>query len=72
MKGHNKGNIRVCMVGGCNSALQPEDNFTLAQRKALFDLMAVLQEQFLILDQNVKGHKDWGVNKTSPVLTLRA
>ena len=72
VKGHNKGNIGVCMVGGCNSELQPEDNFTLAQRKALFGLVAALQEQFLISDENVKGHKDWGVNKACPVVRLRA
>ncbi|MFA0282369.1 N-acetylmuramoyl-L-alanine amidase [Vibrio sp. 10N.222.55.F12] len=72
VKGHNKGNIGVCLVGGCNAELQPEDNFTLAQRKALFGLMAALQEQFLISDENVKGHKDWGVNKACPVLALRA
>ncbi|WP_026012367.1 N-acetylmuramoyl-L-alanine amidase [Vibrio splendidus] len=71
VKGHNKGNIGICMVGGCNAELQPEDNFTLAQRKALFGLMAALQEQFLISDENVKGHKDWGVNKACPVLKLR-
>ena len=71
VKGHNKGNIGVCMVGGCNSELQPEDNFTLAQRKALFGLVAALQEQFLISDENVKGHKDWGVNKACPVVRLR-
>ena len=72
VKGHNKGNIGICLVGGCNADLQPEDNFTLAQRKALFGLMAALQEQFLISDENVKGHKDWGVNKACPVMALRA
>lgn len=72
VKGHNKGNIGVCMVGGCNTELQPEDNFTLAQRKALFGLMAALQEQFLISDENVKRHKDWGVNKTCPVMKIKA
>uniref|UniRef100_UPI003B97F95D N-acetylmuramoyl-L-alanine amidase n=1 Tax=Vibrio kanaloae TaxID=170673 RepID=UPI003B97F95D len=71
VKGHNKGNIGVCMVGGCNYEQQPEDNFTLAQRKALFGLVAALQEQFLISDENVKGHKDWGVNKACPVVRLR-
>ena len=71
VKGHNKANIGVCMVGGCNAGLQPEDNFTLAQRKALFGLMTALQDQFLISDENVKGHKDWGVNKACPVLRLR-
>lgn len=72
VKGHNKGNIGVCMVGGCNSEQQPEDNFTLAQRKALFGLVTALQEQFLISDENVKGHKDWGVNKACPVVRLKA
>ncbi|CAK2011153.1 N-acetylmuramoyl-L-alanine amidase [Vibrio crassostreae] len=72
VKGHNKSNIGVCLVGGCNAELQPEDNFTLAQRKALFGLMAALQEQFLIPEENVKGHKDWGVNKACPVLKIKA
>ncbi|WP_086971901.1 N-acetylmuramoyl-L-alanine amidase [Vibrio coralliirubri] len=72
VKGHNKGNIGVCLVGGCNAELQPEDNFTLAQRKALFGLMTALQEQFLIPDENVKGHEDWGVNKACPVLKIKA
>ncbi|WP_102298240.1 N-acetylmuramoyl-L-alanine amidase [Vibrio cyclitrophicus] len=72
VKGRNKGNIGICMVGGCNAELQPEDNFTLAQRKALFGLMAALQEQFLISDENVKGHKDWGVNKACPVMKIKA
>ncbi|MEO9494316.1 MAG: N-acetylmuramoyl-L-alanine amidase [Vibrio splendidus] len=72
VKGNNKDNIGICMVGGCNAELQPEDNFTLTQRKALFGLMAALQEQFLISDENVKGHKDWGVNKACPVMRLRA
>ncbi|WP_258186785.1 N-acetylmuramoyl-L-alanine amidase [Vibrio splendidus] len=72
VKGHNKSNIGICLVGGCNADLQPEDNFTLAQRKALFGLMAALQEQFLISDENVKGHKDWGVNKACPVLKIKS
>ena len=71
VKGHNKGNIGGCMIGGCNTVLQPEDNSTLAQRKALFGLMAALQEQFLISDEKVKRHKDWGENKACPVVALR-
>ena len=71
VKGHNKGNIGICLVGGCNTAQQPEDNFTFAQRKALFGLIEVLQKRFLIADNNVKGHKDWGANKACPVMVLR-
>lgn len=53
VKGHNKGNTWVCMVGGCNAKQQPDDNFTFEQRKAMFGLVAALQEQFLILDEAV-------------------
>ena len=68
VKGHNKANIGVCVIGGCNANQQPQDNFTLAQRKALFGLVAALQAQFLICDEHVKGHKDWGANKACPVM----
>ncbi|CAK1795709.1 hypothetical protein VCRA2113O415_60045 [Vibrio crassostreae] len=34
--------------------------------------MAALQEQLLISDENVKGHKDWGVNKACPVMKIKA
>jgi len=71
VKGHNKGNLGICLVGGCNAVQQPDDNFTFAQRKALFGLIEVLQKRFLITDNNVKGHKDWGVNKACPVMVLR-
>ncbi len=36
----NKCNIGGYMIGGCNVELKSKDNFTLAQRKALFGLMA--------------------------------
>ena len=72
VKGHNKSNIGVCMIGGCNTKQQPDDNFTFSQRKALFGLVAALQEQFSISDEAVKGHKDWGANKACPVMRLRA
>lgn len=60
------------MIDGCNAELQPEDNFTLVQRKARLGLIAALQKLFWIPDENVKGHKDWGVNKACPVMALRA
>ena len=59
------------MIGGCNAKQQPDDNFTFAQRKALFSLVAALQEEFAISDEAVKGQKDWGVNKACPVIRLR-
>ena len=60
------------MIGGCNAKQQPDDNFTFTQRKALFGLVAVLQEQFAISDEAVKEHKNWEVNEACPVMRLRA
>ncbi|WP_241033729.1 N-acetylmuramoyl-L-alanine amidase [Vibrio maerlii] len=71
VKGHNTGNIGICVVGGVDANHQPEDNFTLAQRKALFGLIGELQQRFEISDDNVKGHKDWGVAKACPVMKIR-
>jgi hypothetical protein len=59
------------MVGGYNTDLQPEDNSTLAQRKALFGLMAALQEQFLISGENLKRREELIPDISSTVLKWR-
>ncbi len=68
--GHNRGNIGICLVGGCNDKLQPEDNFTFAQRKALFALITQLQKRFNIQDNKVKAHNQWNASKACPVINI--
>lgn len=70
VKGHNHGNIGICLIGGVNDALKPEDNFTLAQRKTLFALIDTLQTLFNIPDLHVKGHRDWNEKKACPCIQL--
>lgn len=70
VRGHNKGNIGICLIGGTDKALQAQDNFTLAQRKALFGLIAQLQHQFEIKDEDVRGHNGWDSSKACPVMVI--
>lgn len=71
VKGHNQGNIGLCLVGGSDKTQQPQDNFTLAQRKALFKLITELQARFLIPDSHVTAHNEWNSDKACPVITLK-
>ena len=59
VKGHNKDNIGICLVGGVNSKGQPEDNFSEFQKEALRITLQGLQWKYSIPDENVKGHRDW-------------
>lgn len=69
VRGHNRGNLGICLVGGCDEQQQPQDNFTLAQRKALFALIEQLQRAFAIADEQVKPHHFWA-NKACPVIAI--
>ncbi|MDE1333414.1 N-acetylmuramoyl-L-alanine amidase [Vibrio aestuarianus] len=70
VRGHNHGNIGICLVGGCDTRQQPQDNFTLAQRKALFGLITRLQAVFSIADDQVQPHHHWA-NKACPVMVIQ-
>lgn len=70
--GHNPGNLGICLIGGCDKQLQPQDNFTLAQRKTLFTLIAELQARYALTDEQVKPHHAWSSHKACPVINLHA
>lgn len=71
VKGANRGNLGICLIGGCDQQQRPQDNFTLAQRKALFTLINQLQHQYTIDDKHVRPHHYWA-NKACPVISLHA
>lgn len=52
MSATNIGNIDIYIVGGCNNLMQAENNFILAQRKALFALISQLQQYQLEAKHN--------------------
>ncbi|MGD8570709.1 MAG: N-acetylmuramoyl-L-alanine amidase [Gammaproteobacteria bacterium] len=58
VKGFNDESIGVCMVGGVNSQLLAENNFTDEQFKSLYMLLQVLERRY---GKNVKvmGHRDF-------------
>ncbi|MEZ8605428.1 N-acetylmuramoyl-L-alanine amidase [Vibrio splendidus] len=72
VKGYNRHNIGVCLIGGYNNHLEPQDNFTLAQRKTLFKFIGELQDKFEITDDKVLGHNQWNSSKACPVIGLNS
>lgn len=62
--GHNKYSIGICYIGGCaKDCKTPKDTRTEEQKKALFDLVKKLKEQFP--GATVHGHREFA-KKTCP------
>lgn len=70
--GHNKDNIGICLVGGVDSQMKPEDNFTNVQWDALRYLISYLASIYGIKEENIKGHRDWGANKACPSFDVKS
>lgn len=64
VKGHNEGNIGICLCGGKSSYGAPVDNFTVEQKRAAKNLVNVLREIYGIDD--VKPHNYYDKGKTCP------
>ncbi|MDP5254330.1 N-acetylmuramoyl-L-alanine amidase [Vibrio sp. HB161653] len=59
VRGHNRGNIGICLVGGVDELGAPQDNFTEDQMLVLRDLIITLSARFSIDPVCVVGHRDW-------------
>jgi N-acetyl-anhydromuramyl-L-alanine amidase AmpD len=59
VKGHNRGTIGVCLLGGHGSSADDEfsDNFTISQDKALWSFLADLKQKHSIT--KVSGHNQY-------------
>ena len=65
----NRSSVAVCLVGGVDDNMQPEDNFTEAQDVALLDL---LEELCSIFPQaRIAGHRDFA-NKACPSFDVQS
>ena len=65
VEGYNSISIGVCLVGGVNAKMQPEDNFTAEQMETLKSIIIELQEKYP--DAIVQGHRDFpNVAKACP------
>lgn len=58
-KGHNKDNIGICLEGGVNAHVKPENNFTEAQMSSLRELITEMASRYGIKEEDIKGHRDW-------------
>lgn len=71
--GHNRNNIGVCLVGGVDSDMKAEDNFTPQQDSALRELISELAGNYGIKEENIKGHRDWpDVHKDCPSFDVKS
>jgi len=64
-RGHNKNSIGVCLIGGLDKDMKPNDNYTIMQKRKLRTLVNVLVVTFP--GSEVVGHRDIpGVSKDCP------
>jgi len=70
VEGHNSTSIGVCMVGGVDAKLNPQDNFTPAQYASLQTLLRELKTRYSTAE--IKGHRDFpGVAKACPCFDVK-
>lgn len=82
VQGHNASSLGICLVGGLDANLKPQDNFTAHQYDSLCELLAFLQTHYpnttvlghrdLSKDQNNDGKIDpWEWSKSCPCFDVR-
>lgn len=72
VKGHNKNNIGICLVGGVDKNNKPQNDFTEQQFSALRFLVSDQAGVYGIKEENIKGHRDYpGVSKACPCFDLK-
>ena len=72
VKGHNKDNIHICMIGGVDDNNKPENNYTEHQFSSLRYLISDLSSTFGVKQENIKGHRDYpNVAKACPCFDVQ-
>ena len=71
VKGHNIGNIGICLIGGMNESGGPEFNYTKEQLFTLKNHVKQLRSTYGY-DIEVLGHNDLDENKTCPNFNVKA
>ena len=70
VKGYNNKSIGVCLIGGVDSDMEAEDNFTEEQFKSLDVVLTALQGLFP--EAVVQGHRDFpNVHKACPSFDVK-
>ena len=70
VKGYNSKSLGVCLVGGVDSDMEAEDNFTDEQFSSLDRVLTALQGLFP--DAVIQGHRDFpNVHKACPSFNVK-
>lgn len=73
VKGYNKDNVHICLVGGIDSDGESEFNYTDEQMSTLRYRITDLSSTYGIKQENIKGHRDWPkVAKDCPCFNVQA
>lgn len=59
VKGHNRDNFGIMLIGGVDKDGQTCNNYTTAQMDTLRDRLSFHMAMWRIPEKNVKGHRDW-------------
>lgn len=71
--GHNAHSIGICLVGGVDDNMRPQDNFAPLQYMTLQECVDDLQRDYDVNDADIIGHRDLpGVAKDCPCFDVRA
>ncbi|WP_394242603.1 N-acetylmuramoyl-L-alanine amidase [Vibrio astriarenae] len=71
VKGHNRDNIGICLIGGMNAQHQPENNFTPAQMHTLQTALLLLTEHHSLGQQDIYAHNELNPNTSCPSFNLK-
>jgi N-acetyl-anhydromuramyl-L-alanine amidase AmpD len=63
-KGHNAHSVGICLIGGLDDNLRPENNFTPEQWKSLVRLVRFYKVQYK--KATVHGHREFDSSKACP------
>ena len=68
VRGHNKGSIGICYIGGCDADMNPKDTRTDLQKESLTELMSYLMDSYE--DATLHGHNEFS-SKACPSFNVK-
>lgn len=68
VRGHNKGSIGICYIGGCDADMNPKDTRTDLQKDSLTELISYLMDSYE--DATLHGHNEFS-SKACPSFDVK-
>jgi len=68
VRGHNKGSIGICYIGGCDADMNPKDTRTDLQKESLTELISYLMDSYE--DATLHGHNEFS-SKACPSFNVK-